>query len=58
MALAGKPATEDGPVAQIIRKMGAILYVKTNVPQSMMVCLQQLEMYVGEDVLGMLWLMW
>ena len=43
VALAGKPAPEDGAVAYILRRMGAILYVKTNVPQSMMVCFNNNE---------------
>lgn len=36
VALAGRPVPADGAVAHIIRGMGGILYVKTNVPQSMM----------------------
>ncbi|KAJ5151618.1 hypothetical protein N7492_009913 [Penicillium capsulatum] len=36
VGLAGKPALEDGPTTEIIRRLGGILYVKTSVPQSMM----------------------
>lgn len=35
--MSGKPAADDGIVLQIIRKLGGVPYVKTNVPQSMMV---------------------
>lgn len=36
VAMSGKPAADDGIVLQIIRKLGGVPYVKTNVPQSMM----------------------
>ncbi|KAL1981829.1 hypothetical protein VTN96DRAFT_2125 [Rasamsonia emersonii] len=36
VGLTDKPAKEDGHAVQTLRRMGAVLYVKTNVPQSMM----------------------
>lgn len=35
--LVNKPAAEDSNTAHSLRQLGAILYVKTNVPQSLMV---------------------
>lgn len=37
VGLTNKPASADGHAVQTLRRMGAVLYVKTNVPQSMMV---------------------
>jgi amidase len=34
----GKPSTVDAPLVEVLRKQGAVLYVKTNIPQSLMVC--------------------
>jgi Asp-tRNA(Asn)/Glu-tRNA(Gln) amidotransferase A subunit family amidase len=34
----GKPATSDDILVKVLRAQGAVLYVKTNVPQSLMVC--------------------
>ncbi|KAH8807797.1 acetamidase [Xylogone sp. PMI_703] len=36
VGLTNQPASRDAHSVQILRKLGAILYVKTNVPQSMM----------------------
>ncbi|EED19208.1 acetamidase, putative [Talaromyces stipitatus ATCC 10500] len=36
VGLTNKPATQDGNAAATLRRLGAVLYVKTNVPQSMM----------------------
>ncbi|KAJ5086509.1 hypothetical protein NUU61_007816 [Penicillium alfredii] len=36
IGLVGKPAVEDGPTTQVIRRLGGILYVKSSIPQSMM----------------------
>lgn len=33
------PATEDAVLVQMLRNMGAIILAKTNLPQSIMVCL-------------------
>ncbi|KAK3389553.1 amidase [Podospora didyma] len=33
----GKPATEDAAIAKLLRSLGAVFYVKTNVPTSMMI---------------------
>jgi amidase len=38
VGLTNKPALQDGNTAMTLRRLGAVLYVKTNVPQSMMVC--------------------
>lgn len=37
VGLTNKPAVKDGNAAVTLRRLGAVLYVKTNVPQSMMV---------------------
>lgn len=34
----GKYDTEDSVLVTLLRKAGAVFYVKTNVPQSLMVC--------------------
>lgn len=39
VGLVGKPAQKSSSIAQMLESMGAVLYVKTNVPQSLMVCL-------------------
>ncbi|KIW72563.1 hypothetical protein PV04_00745 [Phialophora macrospora] len=36
VGLTGKPSTKDSYPAQIFRQLGAVLYVKSNIPQSMM----------------------
>ncbi|KAH8695242.1 putative acetamidase [Talaromyces proteolyticus] len=36
VGLTNKPASQDGNAATTLRRLGAVLYVKTNVPQSMM----------------------
>ncbi|RFU27849.1 hypothetical protein B7463_g8504, partial [Scytalidium lignicola] len=36
VGLTNRPAAEDAHAAKALRKLGAVLYVKTNVPQSMM----------------------
>ncbi|KAF3352146.1 hypothetical protein VdG1_09366 [Verticillium dahliae VDG1] len=36
VGLVGKPAARDSNTAHVLRKLGAVFYVKTNVPQSMM----------------------
>ncbi|KAH6980650.1 amidase signature domain-containing protein [Ilyonectria sp. MPI-CAGE-AT-0026] len=36
MGFINKPAPEDSSTAKTLRKLGAVLYVKTNVPQSLM----------------------
>ncbi|KAM0505893.1 hypothetical protein ACHAQF_002999 [Verticillium nonalfalfae] len=36
VGLVGKPAARDSNTAQVLRRLGAVFYVKTNVPQSMM----------------------
>ncbi|CRG86329.1 hypothetical protein PISL3812_03334 [Talaromyces islandicus] len=36
VGLTNKPAVQDGNAAAALRRLGAVLYVKTNVPQSMM----------------------
>jgi Asp-tRNA(Asn)/Glu-tRNA(Gln) amidotransferase A subunit family amidase len=33
------PASEDAVLVQILKKMGAVILAKTNLPQSIMVCL-------------------
>lgn len=33
------PATEDAAVVQILKNLGAVVLLKTNLPQSIMVCL-------------------
>ncbi len=33
----GKPSDFDAPLVEVLRKQGAVLYVKTNIPQSLMV---------------------
>lgn len=38
VGLVGKPAQKSSSIAQMLESMGAVLYVKTNVPQSLMVC--------------------
>lgn len=37
VGLTNKPSMQDGNAAATLRRLGAVLYVKTNVPQSMMV---------------------
>lgn len=37
VGLANKPAAKSDSVVQLLESMGAVLYVKTNVPQSLMV---------------------
>lgn len=37
VGLANKPAARSDSVVQLLESMGAVLYVKTNVPQSLMV---------------------
>lgn len=37
VGLAGQPASEDAYAVSMLRRLGAILFVKTNVPQSLMV---------------------
>lgn len=37
VGLTNKPAQSNGSVVQLLESMGAVLYVKTNVPQSLMV---------------------
>lgn len=39
VGLVGKPAQKSSSIVQMLESMGAVLYVKTNVPQSLMVCL-------------------
>ena len=36
VGLVGKPAAEDGDVVQQLKSLGAIIYCKTNIPQSLM----------------------
>jgi len=36
VGLTGKPATRDAGSATMLRRLGAVLYVKTNIPQSLM----------------------
>jgi hypothetical protein len=38
VGLANKPAAKSDSVVQLLESMGAVLYAKTNVPQSLMVC--------------------
>lgn len=35
--LAFNPSDKDSPLATALRRLGAVLYVKTNIPQSLMV---------------------
>lgn len=37
VGLIGRPAAQDANTAATLRKLGAVLYVKTNIPQSLMV---------------------
>ena len=37
-----KPATEDAAVVSILKEMGAIIICKTNLPQSIMVCIHNI----------------
>lgn len=37
VGLCGKPAQTDCLLAECLRKQGAVLYCKTNIPQSLMV---------------------
>ena len=34
-----KPASEDAVIVQIMKQLGAVIIAKTNLPQSIMVCL-------------------
>ena len=38
MGLVDSPARKSSSIVQLLESMGAVLYVKTNVPQSLMVC--------------------
>jgi amidase len=49
VAWLGKYETEDSVLTAILRKAGAVLYVKTNVPQSLMVC-ESLNNITGRTV--------
>lgn len=37
VGLTNKPAQSNSSIVQLLESMGAVLYVKTNVPQSLMV---------------------
>lgn len=37
VGLTNKPATRNAGAAITLRRLGAVLYVKTNIPQSLMV---------------------
>lgn len=37
VGLTNKPAKSNSSIVQLLESMGAVLYVKTNVPQSLMV---------------------
>lgn len=37
VGLTGKPAAKDGWPVAVVRKLGGVPYVKSNIPQSMMV---------------------
>lgn len=37
VGLCGKPAQQDCLLVECLRKQGAVLYCKTNIPQSLMV---------------------
>ena len=37
VGLTNKPATSNSSIVQLLESMGAVLYVKTNIPQSLMV---------------------
>lgn len=37
VGLTGKPAQRDAGATRMLRRLGAVLYVKTNIPQSLMV---------------------
>lgn len=39
VGLVDNPAKKSSTIVQLLESMGAVLYVKTNVPQSLMVCL-------------------
>lgn len=36
--LKNDPATKNSALVEMLLKLGAVLYVKTNIPQTMMVC--------------------
>lgn len=38
VGLCNKPAQSSSSIIQVLESMGAVLYVKTNIPQSLMVC--------------------
>jgi amidase len=38
VAFMGEVSTGNSPLVDILLKLGAVIYVKTNVPQTMMVC--------------------
>lgn len=38
VGLVGKPAKRSCSMVQLLQSMGAVIYVKTNIPQSLMVC--------------------
>jgi amidase len=46
----GKPATFDDILVKVLRSQGAVLYVKTNIPQSLMVSSGLETMHFVEDL--------
>lgn len=47
VGLTNKPAQSNSSIVQVLESMGAVLYVKTNVPQSLMVTSLSLVFHVG-----------
>lgn len=43
VGLVGKPAPENGPEVEALLGLGAVIYCKTNIPQSLMVSNQQIR---------------
>jgi amidase len=50
VGLANKPAAKSDSVVQLLESMGAVLYAKTNVPQSLMVCFSFSTTSFAQDV--------
>lgn len=44
------PATEDAVIVRILKEMGAIVFLKTNLPQTLMVRFSQVPLYM--DILS------
>lgn len=42
------PASEDAALVQMLKGMGAVIIAKTNLPQSIMVCIPELLQYESD----------